>query len=254
MWTSSTYRQIFEEGRRQGRERAREEGFLAGLREAILLIGSRRFGPAPDETRRLINHLYDRELLERLSSRVFDVSDWGEIVKIVNDSTRMCREIEIPNPDVAAHAEQFADAAVLLYQSLERTSCVPSVLLEGSLAIELYLKSLCSTMVPHEIDGMPGLQLTATPVCQNHRLDELFDAIDGEIQGELQEAYSAGRVVPGTSLLRDALARYRTMFVDVRYLFERLEWSGGSITDLIQLVKFFRKHVASMPLRVRTAS
>ena len=92
-------------------------------------------------------------------------------------------DYEIPNPQVEAHAEQIADAAIFLFQHMNEIHCVPSVLLEGALAIELYLKSLgTARTVAHPLDDMPGYQLTASATCRGHLLDDLFDAIDEPIR------------------------------------------------------------------------
>src|SRR3954454_11537901 len=99
-------------------------------------------------------------------------------------------DYEIPNPQVQSHARQIADAAAFLYQHMPEVNCVPSVLLEGALAIELYLKSLSSKTVSHPLEGIPGVRL-----------------------------------------LRDALARFSNLFVEIRYDFESREGGGNSITD-----------------------
>src|SRR5690348_9102709 len=90
-------------------------------------------------------------------------------------------EYEIPNPQVKSHADQIGDAALFLFQHMREVNCVPSVLLEGALAIELYLKSLSSRTVSHPLEetlGIPGFQLTASPTRRTHLLQGLFDAID----------------------------------------------------------------------------
>jgi hypothetical protein len=156
-------------------------------------------------------------------------------------------EYEIPNPQVRAHAEQIADTAIFLYGHILEINCVPSVLLEGTLAIELYLKSLSSRTIAHPLDGIAGYQLTATPMCRTHLLDDLFDAIDEPIRNELQVAYAAAPAIPRVTSLRDALNRYRSLFVGIRYVFEARDGGGNDITGLIDLVKLFRRVVSGMP-------
>jgi hypothetical protein len=155
-------------------------------------------------------------------------------------------EYEIPNPQVLAHAGQIADAAIFLYQHMQEINCVPSVLLEGALAIELYLKSLSSKTIFHPLEHVEGFQLTASPTRRTHLLEELFDAIDEPIREELQLAYTASPALSGVPLLRDALGPYSNLFVEVRYLFERRKGGGNSITGLINLVKFFGQVVSNM--------
>jgi hypothetical protein len=159
----------------------------------------------------------------------------------------MIPEYEIPNPQVAGHAGQIAETAIYLYDHIQEIDfCVPSVLLEGALALELYLKSLSSRTVYHPLDGVHGFQLTASPTRRTHFLQELFDEIDDPIRVELQQAYAA----PPSSAaapLRDALGLYNNLFVDIRYAFESRGGGGTSITGLINLVRFFHRHVPGLP-------
>ncbi len=158
-------------------------------------------------------------------------------------------EHEIPNPQVRAAADQIADAAIFLWENVQRINCVPSILLEATFAIELYLKALCSRTVSHANDGMPGFQLTAAPMVRTHRLQEIFDGIEEPIRDELQTAYAA--VAPGAPPLRDVLAPYNDLFVEIRYYFERREGGGTNISLLVDLVSFFRDQVGKMPKRYR---
>src|SRR5436309_2795566 len=97
-------------------------------------------------------------------------------------------EFEMPQPQVAAHAGQIADVVIYLYDRLQEVpAAVPSLMMEGALAIELYLKSLSSHTVSHALDGLDGYQLTASPVKRGHLLEELYDAIDEPIREELQK-------------------------------------------------------------------
>ena len=160
-------------------------------------------------------------------------------------------EYEIPNLQVQDHAEQIADAAIFLYDHIAEINCVPSVMLESALALELYLKSLNARTVYHPLDGISGFQLTASPTTRSHFLGALFDAIDQPIQDELQQAYESSPVISGVRELRAALDRYSDLFVSSRYAFERRDGGGLNITDLVNLVRFFRQHVAAMPRRYR---
>jgi hypothetical protein len=174
-------------------------------------------------------------------------------------STPGIPEYQIPNEQVAAHANQIADAAVFLFEHIQEVNCVPSVLLESAFAIELFLKSLSSRTVFHPLaneedaTGIVGFQITAKPTANIHALEKLFDAIDEPIREELQEAYKAAPAIPGVALLRDALARYSNLFAEIRYYFERCDGGGNNITHLIRLLKFIRHQVANMPRRYRYA-
>jgi hypothetical protein len=150
---------------------------------------------------------------------------------------------EIPNPQILAHAEQIAKAVFLLYE--HRLECIPSLLLEGAFAIELYLKSLASDTtamrsIGHPSEGVIGYQLAADPALCIHPLDRLYDVIDERTRDVLQEADAANPAISGVSL-RDALARYRNLFVDIRYYFDGREVELPSPSDIINLVRFFRR-------------
>jgi hypothetical protein len=165
-------------------------------------------------------------------------------------------EYEIPNPDVKAHADQFADAALFLFEHMTKINCVPSVLLESALAIELYLKSLSSRTVYHSVSEDPqfGYRLTAKPTKRDHRLQELFAEIHPEIRDELEQAYTANPMIEGVSRLIDALNDYDNLFVETRHVFERNAGTGKSISNLIHLLKWLRTHVSCMPLRYAFAN
>jgi hypothetical protein len=79
---SSTYQKILREGmaegRAEGRVQGREEG-LAGAREGLLRIGTKRFGPPDDDTRAAINGLTDPERFAQLIERVLDVTSWDDL-------------------------------------------------------------------------------------------------------------------------------------------------------------------------------
>jgi hypothetical protein len=159
-------------------------------------------------------------------------------------------KFEMPQPQVAAHAGQIADVVLYLYDHLpEVPSAVPSLMIEGALALELYLKSLNSKTVSHPLEGVAGYQLTAAPVKRGHLLEELYDTIDQPIRDELQQAYAA--TSPRVPLLRDALLPYSNLFVEMRYTFEPRDGGGSSITALVELVRFFHQHVSGMPRRFR---
>ena len=163
-------------------------------------------------------------------------------------------EYEIPNQQVRSHATEIADAALILYEHMKKEhKCVPSVLLEGAFAIELYLKCLNSKTVAHPLADSSSVQLTAEPMTHSHYLQQIFDGINQMIRDELQQAYAEDPVIAGVAQLRDALGRYNNLFVDIRYVFDKPAWIGHSINDFINLLQFIRKQVDVMPRRYGTA-
>lgn len=163
------------------------------------------------------------------------------------------RTYEIPNGQVYDYAEQFARAVEFLFSHAVEVQCALSVLLEGSLAVELYLKSLTAETVLHEIEeGCEVLRrVTASPAEGTHRhdLQKLFDAIERLIRDELQTAYAADPAIAGTASLRDALGRYSDLFVRIRYGFERRELGNLDMNGLIRLIRFFQRQIPLLQKR-----
>jgi hypothetical protein len=162
------------------------------------------------------------------------------------------RSYEIPNRQVYEYADQIAKAAEFLYEHILQVQCAPSVLLEGALAVELYLKSLSAETVLHKIEGCAALQqITAAPPkgARTHVLQDLFDVIEQPIRDELQTAYATGPAIADVLQLREALGPYNEMFVDVRYIFERQEAGNLDTNGLIELVQFFRRQIPLMQKR-----
>ena len=60
-------------------------------------------------------------------------------------------------------------------------------------------------------------------------------------------AYAGKPVVRGVADLPTALAKFNTLFVDIRYIFEKRHYEGSGITDLIRLMRFIREWVDEMP-------
>ena len=161
-------------------------------------------------------------------------------------------EFEIPQPQVAAHAGQIADVVIYLYHRLHEINSVPSLMMEGGAGHRVVPQVLelkngiappgrCRRLPAHR-RARPATARTG-PTIRRHR-------------GADPEGIAAGlrglpRPVPRVPQLRDALLPYSNLFVDMRYAFESREGGGRSITDLVNLVRFFRRHVEGMPKQVR---
>jgi hypothetical protein len=80
---SSTYQKILreglDEGRALGRAEGRAEGRTDGLREALVLIGSMRFGPPPPAIQRRLDRLNDPERLAELSRQITGAASWHDL-------------------------------------------------------------------------------------------------------------------------------------------------------------------------------
>lgn len=82
---STTYQQILTKGVDQGRVEGRSEGRSEGrVEEAFTLlvrIGTKKFGAAPSaEQRARLQQIGDRDRLEQLADRVFDVTGWDKLL------------------------------------------------------------------------------------------------------------------------------------------------------------------------------
>jgi hypothetical protein len=147
-------------------------------------------------------------------------------------------EVEIPNRHVADAAMQFRETADLLFRQLTRHNCVLPLLMVASFAIELFLKSLNTRNVYHDLRaelGIAGYRVTAAPIQKGHSLVQLFDSLDLGIQKQLTRAYDAHPLVPNAATVREALLGYDKIFLDARYPFEDRR-SLGQI-DLSSLVR-----------------
>jgi predicted transposase YdaD len=84
MQESATYQAIIERGRAEGlaegREQGREQGRLQEARNALLLIGTERFGVPDSDTDRMLNSIGDLGHLEQLFKRVITAGDWKDLL------------------------------------------------------------------------------------------------------------------------------------------------------------------------------
>jgi len=71
MRESTTYQAIIAEGRAEGIER---------MREALFVLGSKRFGEPDPATRAAISAMNDLDSLTRLVERVMDVETWADLL------------------------------------------------------------------------------------------------------------------------------------------------------------------------------
>jgi len=72
MKESSTYQAILEEGESQG--------VLIGERKALLLVGTRRFGPPEAQIQAAIERIDSITKLEQMTDQLLDATDWDELL------------------------------------------------------------------------------------------------------------------------------------------------------------------------------
>lgn len=158
-------------------------------------------------------------------------------------------EIELPNVHVADAACQFRETAELLLHQLPRHNSVLPVLMVGAFAIELYLKSLNSRNVYHNLVselGIAGYRITAEPIQKGHSLAQLFDGLAPRIRAALQSVY-ATHAAEQPATIREALCRYDGIFIEARYPFENGTFSGNaSVNGLVRLAGVIGDYVCSL--------
>ena len=73
---STTYQGILEEGKARGLS----QGLSQGLRNTIIRIGSKRFGPPTESMSRTLHGIEDASRLEILADRILDAGNWDDLV------------------------------------------------------------------------------------------------------------------------------------------------------------------------------
>ena len=64
----------------QYQQRQLELGEIRGMRHALLLLGTTKFGPPDDTARALLTGQTDREHLERMVQSMLVVNTWAELL------------------------------------------------------------------------------------------------------------------------------------------------------------------------------
>ena len=171
-----------------------------------------------------------------------------------NEDLPLYPSYECPHPQVAAHAKHIAEVVFFLFNQLPAFNCVPSLLIESALALELFLKSLHSRTVStrdHNAIDIEVYALTAVPIVFGHDLVKLYDKLPVGVKSNLDSAYSSKVVNSDKHPLRECLGKYKSLFIDMWYVFENAGVEGiGSINSLVSLVEFFHNYVGGMQREV----
>jgi hypothetical protein len=157
---------------------------------------------------------------------------------------------EIPNNDIVSVARQFLCAADLLSPP-GCLSCACPLMLNASLAIELFLKSLNARSEYHAEDE--GIYLvTVCPTQHEHLLANLYDGLQPSIQAKMDAAYLAGRRIGGAATVREALEAVNDLFVYSRYPFEGqyVNRTSTNVSLLLSLARFFVRFVDGLEEQV----
>lgn len=146
---------------------------------------------------------------------------------------------QVPNLSVRSHAENFHEAASLLYE--EGTTVAP-VIVNAAFALELYLKSLNSDIEwPSQADLDAQVYLygivTDQPKERGHNLSELFCALPVDLQDYLSKQYATSPLVVTKSSLVEAVASFDNVFETWRYMYEG-KAESVEVGFLLELLSF----------------
>ncbi len=83
MKESATYQAILEEGKDIGREEGKDIGRIEGERNALLRLGSHRFGQPDVPTLESIQAITSVERLEQLMDRLLQAESWAELLNTI---------------------------------------------------------------------------------------------------------------------------------------------------------------------------
>jgi hypothetical protein len=155
------------------------------------------------------------------------------------------RRQRIPDAQVRDAADQYDAARELLEREPPEVGVLLPLINTAAVAIELYLKCLCSEVVHTPADEVPGLwRVTAAPE-RGHGLTKLFEAIPKDVQVALEHSFAAEKA--GSSF-RDALAKCDGAFVASRYPFElESDLSRYDVGRLMEVSRFMARFVADHP-------
>jgi hypothetical protein len=170
-------------------------------------------------------------------------------------------ENELPNRQIAAIADQFRVLVFSMQNELGPTTPVAALLMNASFCLELYLKCLNAKLVYHGADfedaeafGLPttasghrkscldAYEVTSSPIKRGHDLIALLDAIPESVRRELDRRFRRTSMNSNGKTFRTVLAPYRTLFEEIRYVFElpsnQQRLNRVSISELCKLVEF----------------
>jgi len=160
----------------------------------------------------------------------------------------------VPDPQVKDVADQFFDAAKILWAKPPGSGVVIPAIVNSVLAIELYLKSLTAYSVIKDLKdygrGVLGGTVTATPRKRVHKLTEIFSVLEEPIKNEFENKYKESSLFKSNSRFEDCLSSYNEVFVKVRYVFEDSSaFKDVNINELEQLMTLTKNAVESLPTK-----
>jgi hypothetical protein len=159
---------------------------------------------------------------------------------------------EVPDPQVKDVADQFFDAAEILW--VAHSGVLIPAIINSVLAIELYLKSLNAYSVIKNLqdygDGVRGGLVTVEPETSRHELTRIFESLEGDVKIALETAFARSSIFTSGVSFKDCLRKYDDAFIKVRYVYEdSTSFRRVNNSELQQLMKLTRSVVELLPCK-----
>ncbi|EPA8594785.1 hypothetical protein ACQ7JZ_004447 [Vibrio parahaemolyticus] len=162
----------------------------------------------------------------------------------MNNKTYQYERIEIPNSSVLDSAEQFYDGAEFLRQLPPMSGVLLPMITNASLAIELYIKSLCVRSIIKDYknfgNDVYGGIVTEEPLTKGHDLSSLLLIIGNEVIDNIESLHADGVIQYSFSELVQLVKPYDKLFVKARYAYENDALSNLDITGLFHCLTTLR--------------
>ncbi len=154
---------------------------------------------------------------------------------------------EVPDRQIRGAADQYEEARKLLNQLPPGSGVVLPLINTATMAIELYLKCLCAETIHIPINNGTGVSLVhSEPVQRGHKLVQLLDTIDGELQTELNQVWQESDLASANGLRSD-LEQMDGAFAASRYPFgPDSDPSDYNLSILMALSSFLSAFVAGL--------
>ncbi len=154
----------------------------------------------------------------------------------------------LPKENVVATADAFAKTGeLLLAQRPSGFEWPYPFVVNTALSIELYLKSFLAEddLVPCHAseDGVIVYMGFTKCLSREHKLELIYEKIPEKIQALLEAEFFASELASSYSTLEEALTKFSNSFVDARYPYEKGNFKGYCITDLVNISKFLKEAI-----------
>ncbi|CAD6365969.1 hypothetical protein SHEWT2_03859 [Shewanella hafniensis] len=154
---------------------------------------------------------------------------------------------EIPDPQVKDAAEQYFNAWKELYKLPPGSGVLLPLMNTATVAIELYLKCLCSEKIFTPVDFEEGIFIvTAKPQKHGHDFIEIFKKIPESYRYELTKQYTSF-FENNSRNFEHIISELEGAFMQSRYPYEAdFDVSKFNLQDLCNLCEFLSNFVSNL--------